>query len=410
MYKQTASLWNTLSYLGADTPDYRENRRIVLTNQIGILGFLIPQLYNIYYAVYDLKMLWPLILINVVGGLTCLSVLFLNRHHFRLLPKILITLVPNIQIFFLTYFLGTASGMHLLHIMMISFVLFLFSNESRTMLIINCTFPMVFYFYEFFFFTPDAVPISLPASHLLFLYVTLSMTVFVLVMVFFALFFREITHAENMLENEYQRSENLLLNILPEEISHRLKDNPNWVAENFQSVTILFADIVNFTETARNVAPDKLVEELNAIFSKFDHLAEKYGLEKIKTIGDAYMVAGGIPVKTDDHTEQVARMALDMLDEIKRHNFFGNQLNIRLGFHTGPVVAGVIGLKKFSYDIWGDAVNMASRLESSGEVGKIHVSADVHDILKHQFRFVYRGSVDMKGIGPTDTYYLTGPA
>ena len=409
MLNRTTSLWNTLSYLGADTADYRENRRIVLTNQIGVLGFVIPQFYNIYYAVYDLETLWPLIVINVIGGLTCLSVLLLNRMHFRLLPKILITLVPNIQIFFLTYFVSTASGMHLLHIMMISFVLFLFSNENRSMLLINCTFPMVFYFYEFFFFTPDASPISLPASHLLFLYVTLSMTVFILVMVFFALFFKEITHAENMLENEFQRSEKLLLNILPQEISHRLKDNPDWVAENFQSVTILFADIVNFTETARNVRPDKLVEELNSIFSKFDHLAEKYGLEKIKTIGDAYMVAGGIPVKSDNHTEQVAKMALDMLDEVQRHNFFGNKLDIRLGFHTGPVVAGVIGIKKFSYDIWGDAVNIASRLESSGEIGKIHVSADVHDILSDRFRFEFRGTVNMKGIGPTETYYLMGP-
>lgn len=408
MFKQTASLWFKFSHLGANIRDYREKRRVILTNQIGILGFIIPQFYNLFYALYDLDLLWPPIIINITGSCICLSVLYLNWKKFRILPKLVITISPNIQIFLLTYYLGTATGMHLLHIMMISFVFFLFSNERRSLLIISCIIPVVFYLYSYVFFAPPNNPIILNSNVLSFLYITVSLTVFILVMTFFILFYREISFTENLLEKEYERSEKLLLNILPREIAQQLKDNPEKVAETYPSVTILFADIVGFTGIASSAPADELVEQLNNIFSAFDHLADRYELEKIKTIGDAYMVAGGIPTIVPDHTERVARMALDMLAEIQQFEVFNRQLNIRIGFHTGPVVAGVIGVRKFSYDIWGDAVNIASRLESHGISGRVHVSTDVYHILKNKFTFETRGKIPVKGIGEIETWFLTG--
>ncbi|MEQ8426257.1 MAG: adenylate/guanylate cyclase domain-containing protein [Gammaproteobacteria bacterium] len=221
-------------------------------------------------------------------------------------------------------------------------------------------------------------------------------------------FYKEIQYAELQLENEHRRSESLLLNILPEEIAAKLKDNPSFTAEEFDRVTILFADIVGFTEIANKVDSTTLVDRLNEIFTMFDSLAEKHGLEKIKTIGDAYMVAGGVPKPMSNHTEAVARMALDMIESTSHHYILEQQLNVRIGFHTGSVIAGVIGTKKFSYDIWGDAVNTASRLESHGEPGKIHVSHVVYEILKDEFEFKSRGEMSIKGLGIMKTYYLTG--
>lgn len=208
---------------------------------------------------------------------------------------------------------------------------------------------------------------------------------------------------------EQEKSERLLLNILPEPIANRLKDEHHSIADGFAEVTILFADIVKFTELSSQVPPEKLVSLLNEIFSAFDRLTERYGLEKIKTIGDAYMVAGGIPNLRPDHAEAVANMALDMREEIaefnKRHD---SNCNIRIGINTGPVVAGVIGTKKFIYDLWGDTVNVASRMESHGMAGAIQVTADTYELLRDRFTFEPRGSINVKGKGEMMTYLLVG--
>lgn len=400
-------IWDLISHVGVKNEyDYADKRRIILTNQIAILAVIIPQLYNLFYYFHDFELLKGPIVVNIAGSLISATVLLLNSHSYHKLAKIIISVVPNIQIYILTYYLSTASGMHLLHIMMISFVLFLYSNETKRMIIINALIPVIFYITSFFLFTPEQSPIVLDADVLQILFILISLTVFALVVVFFALFYREISYTEKLLENEYERSEKLLLNILPDDVIRRLKDNPGTIAEMYPSVTILFADIVGFTEIASKVEPSKLVDALNTIFSKMDILVDRYGLEKIKTIGDAYMVAGGIPVPMQDHTRAMALLALDMLEEIKNHKPFGEPLNIRIGFHTGPVVAGVIGMRKFSYDIWGDAVNMASRLESHGESGCIHVSSQVYSVLRDDFVFTSRGPVHIKGLGKIETYFL----
>jgi class 3 adenylate cyclase/HAMP domain-containing protein len=224
--------------------------------------------------------------------------------------------------------------------------------------------------------------------------------------------------AELALRIAQQKSESLLLNILPHTIAERLKHDPKEIAEHFEDVTILFSDIVGFTPISSKMPPLELVKLLNHMFSTFDKLAEKHGLEKIKTIGDAYMLAGGLPVPTNNHAEAVADMALDMQAAIKEFQACtvlkekmpenADTFQIRIGINTGPVIAGVIGIKKFIYDLWGDTVNVASRMESSGMPGAIQVSATTYDRLKDKYIFEERGAIPVKGKGEMITYWLKG--
>ncbi|MFC6673288.1 adenylate/guanylate cyclase domain-containing protein [Marinobacterium aestuariivivens] len=208
---------------------------------------------------------------------------------------------------------------------------------------------------------------------------------------------------------EQEKSERLLLNILPQPIAERLKQGESNIADSFAEVTILFADIVNFTPMSAGLPAHELVGRLNEIFSEFDRLGEVRGLEKIKTIGDAYMVGAGLPVVRPDHAQVVAEFALDMLDAIdafnRRHQ---SDLKMRIGINSGPVVAGVIGTHKFIYDIWGDAVNTAARMESHGIGGCIQVTESTYQHLKHQYVFEDRGLVKIKGKGQMHTYMLKG--
>jgi len=219
----------------------------------------------------------------------------------------------------------------------------------------------------------------------------------------------------NQLTEEQKKSEHLLLNILPETVANRLKEQPTTIAEAFAEVTVLFADIVGFTQLSTQVSPQELVALLNRIFSAFDELAEKHGLEKIKTIGDAYMVVGGLPNPRKDHAEAIIEMALDMQQAINIFNVeTGSDCNIRIGINTGPVVAGVIGIKKFIYDLWGDTVNIASRMESHGIPGNIQISQStyeqVKDIFQDRFKDKYtlesRGLIEVKGKGEMQTYLV----
>ena len=213
--------------------------------------------------------------------------------------------------------------------------------------------------------------------------------------------------AEEALRSEREKSERLLLNILPEAIAEQLKENQETIAEGFAEVTVMFADIVGFTKLASRVSPTELVHLLNDIFSRFDLLAERHGLEKIKTIGDAYMVVGGLPVPRADSAEAIARMALDMQEEVASFSALRREsFSIRIGIHTGPVVAGVIGRKKFIYDLWGDTVNVASRMESQGIANEIQVTAETYALLQDKFSFNKRGVIRVKGKGDMTTYLL----
>ena len=215
--------------------------------------------------------------------------------------------------------------------------------------------------------------------------------------------------AARALADEQARAERLLLNILPRDIAERLKRDERSLADGFADVTILFADIVGFTQLSARTSPEDVVGLLNQVFTRFDELAERHGLEKIKTIGDAYMVAGGLPQPCDGHAEAVAEMALDMRDAIADLTAPGGApLQVRIGVNTGPVVAGVIGTKKFIYDLWGDAVNTASRMESHGRPGAIQVTEATYLRLRDRYVLEERGPIEVKGKGTIPTWFLTG--
>jgi len=209
------------------------------------------------------------------------------------------------------------------------------------------------------------------------------------------------------LQEEQERSERLLLNILPAPIAKRLKQDESTIADYFAEATVLFADIVNFTTLSTGVPPEKLVSRLNTVFTEFDSLVEQHGLEKIKTIGDSYMVVGGIPEPNEDHASAAAKVALDMQEAISHHTIGEDEpLELRIGINTGPVVAGVIGSKKFIYDLWGDTVNIASRMEQQGMPGTIQVTQTTYDLLSDEFSFEERGAIEVKGMGEMNTYFL----
>ena len=211
------------------------------------------------------------------------------------------------------------------------------------------------------------------------------------------------------IEDERNRSESLLLNILPSTIAEQLKTNPNTIADYFEEATIVFADLVDFTGYSSNLDAKTLVEQLNKIFSIFDELTNKHHLEKIKTIGDSYMAVAGIPQPKKNHVELAANLALDMQQSMKQlTDREGKEFQIRVGLHTGPLVAGVIGKMKFAYDVWGDTVNIASRMESHGTPGEIHVSSSVYQRLNNVYEFKKRGDVEIKGMGKMITYWLHG--
>jgi adenylate cyclase len=212
---------------------------------------------------------------------------------------------------------------------------------------------------------------------------------------------------KELVEREREKSERLLLNILPSAIAGRLKGGEKSIANGHEIVSVMFADLCGFTALSRKTTPADLVSMLNGIFTAFDHIVERHGVEKIKTIGDCYMLVGGIPLHRGDHAAAVAECALEMLDALAALNReTGTELQMRVGIHTGPVVAGVIGKIKFTYDLWGDTVNVASRMESSGQPGRIHLSEQTAEQLQGRFLLEDRGFVECKGLGAVKTFFL----
>jgi adenylate cyclase len=211
------------------------------------------------------------------------------------------------------------------------------------------------------------------------------------------------------LRQEQAKAENLLLNILPRSIADRLKAQAQPIADQFGSASILFADVVDFTPWSERLQPAEVVGYLDHLFSRFDDLAERHGLEKIKTIGDCYMAAAGVPTPRPDHARALALMALDMLDAMRSDDEVGRLgLELRVGINSGPVVAGVIGRKRFLYDLWGDAVNTASRMESHGTPGRIQITGATFELLADEFECEPRGTITVKGKGEVETWYLVG--
>jgi adenylate cyclase len=233
----------------------------------------------------------------------------------------------------------------------------------------------------------------------------------IVVFTLLALFANQRAEALAALRTEQQYAENLLLNILPGSIAQRLKSNPRTIADQFPTASVLFADVVDFTPHSESLSAAEVVELLDRLFSHFDDLAERHGLEKIKTIGDAYMVASGVPEPRPDHAQALAQLALEMVAAMAPGGAVGDLgMELRVGINSGPVVAGVIGRKRFLYDLWGDAVNTASRMESHGTSGRIQVTQATYELIKDEFILEPRGRVAIKGKGDMETWYLVALA
>ncbi len=310
--------------------------------------------------------------------------------------------------FLAIYYFGWGYGFQYFLLVIVAFA---FMMNFRNMVIpiglfIACLVSFLWYYYSVQYWLPhnDADP----AIRETFLMANVT-TAFTILAIMSYVYSEAARKAEAKLALEQQKSERLLLNILPASIADRLKERTSVIADHFESTTVLFADIVGFTALAEQISPTEIVGRLNRVFCAFDDLADRYGLEKIKTIGDAYMVAGGFPDQRDGHANDVSAMALDMLTAIEACKMNGESaLSIRVGIHTGPAVAGVIGVKKFVYDVWGDTVNTASRMESSGLPGRVQLSEQTAALLAPEFQIEKRGEVEIKGKGRMTTYWLTG--
>lgn len=374
-----------------------------------LIGTLAAFAYAAFYALYDyegLQVAWS-------AALICASVVvflpLLASRSLRLAT--IIGFAIAIWTFtFLTYHLGASTGLYLfLNLPLVAlFVLNGKANLADTVFFwVLATIAMlasVFLFQE-----PSGDARVDPELQLLVHYGVIAASSFFIGIGVLVLAFR-VAHAEEALAAEHARSEALLDNLLPGEIAARLKSSPGTIiADDLPEVTILFADIVDFTPRANSMRPEELVGFLNRIFTEFDKLTAHFGLEKIKTIGDAYMVAAGMPTAREDHAQAIADMALAMLDVTERLRAkTGQHTEVRIGLHSGAAVAGVIGTQKVFYDVWGDTVNTASRMESQGEEGRIQLTRETKDRLGTSYKFEPRGDIEIKGKGLVQTYWLTG--
>jgi class 3 adenylate cyclase len=396
--------WERISSLGIENQPVGERRRIRLTNQSAIIAVVSCSAFGVGYAIAGPFFRAPMTANFVTVALVVLA-LVLSARHAHTWSRVFVLLPVNVVVFVASLLLGGRVGF-LYYFFLFGAVAFLFFEEQP---VLKWGFALLAsaecVYVRLLGPTDEAAVVSRKAAELL--DITSALGVMSTVILIVHLFTRETTVAETRLAEENDRSERLLLNILPAKISMRLKGEDKSIADGFADVTVLFADIVGFTELGQKLTPDRLVEMLNHIFSGFDDLAERYGLEKIKTIGDCYMVAAGLPEVRADHAEAIARMALGMRDELERVNrLTGHSLRIRIGIHTGPVVAGVIGKRKFIYDLWGDTVNTASRMESTGVAEEIQVTRTVYERLAGKFEMEARGMIHVKGKGDMETYLL----
>ena len=403
------SLWDRIGAIGArpdDRPD--EHRRLVLTNQGAVLGALSCLLFGTGFALYApcLRVLAEANAIVIVFDFVALA---LNRRGLRTLAKASVLVPTHGLIVVAGIDAGLDAGFHYYFFLLVTFSYLLFGHRERLLraafvaLSIACAI-VVGHEAPLGSVHPELSPMVVRDVG-----VASGVLVILTLVLVVEIFASDTVRAEERLAEEHGRSERLLLNILPAPISARLKANEEAIADGFADVTVLFADLVGFTELSQELTPRALVAMLNRVFSSFDDLAEELGMEKIKTIGDCYMVVAGLPEPRPDHVEVTARMALGIrsaLDRVNKEAGFG--LRLRIGIHTGPVIAGVIGKRKFIYDVWGDTVNTASRMESSGSPDEIQVTQAVHDRLVGSFSFTSRGRIKAKGLGEMETYFLTG--
>ena len=351
--------------------------------------------------------LWWTGIINVVGAAIYASIPLLHRFG-ELLPPLAFIGTAYVSIFTICWFVGTGSGLQFYFLVAACLIVLQLGVDRIFLASILAAIAAGMVITLQFLVPRDTGAQPGWALSLSFVVTTVSACVMVVTTVWYSV--REIVRAEAAMELEYERSEALLANILPASIADRLKDPArNIIADKYDDASVLFADIAGFTERASDMEPDQLILFLDRLYGDFDALVDKHGLEKIKVSGDSYMVVSGVPQPRADHVEALAALALDMAEAASLlKDSRGDALPLRIGLASGPVVAGVVGSRRFFYDVWGDAVNVASRMETTDSVGRIQVPEDVYRRLKHDFVLQERGVIQVKGKGVMRTWYLIG--
>jgi len=351
--------------------------------------------------------LWWTGIINVVGAAIYASIPLLHRFG-ELLPPLAFIGTAYVSIFTICWFVGTGSGLQFYFLVAACLIVLQLGVDRIFLASILAAIAAGMVITLQFLVPRDTGAQPAWALSLSFVVTTVSACVMVVTTVWYSV--REIVRAEAAMELEYERSEALLANILPASIADRLKDPArNIIADKYDDASVLFADIAGFTERASDMEPDQLILFLDRLYGDFDALVDKHGLEKIKVSGDSYMVVSGVPQPRADHVEALAALALDMAEAASLlKDSRGDALPLRIGLASGPVVAGVVGSRRFFYDVWGDAVNVASRMETTDSIGRIQVPEEVYRRLKDDFVFQERGVVQIKGKGLMRTWYLIG--
>ncbi|MBO0680599.1 adenylate/guanylate cyclase domain-containing protein [Mycolicibacterium sp. S2-37] len=350
---------------------------------------------------------WWIGLVNLVFGALFLAVPALYRFG-ELVAPLTFFVLAYVSVTFISYEVGTDSGLQFYYLVAASLVVLVLGIERIVLSgaivalgLAGCI--------AIELLVPDDRELGPPwVLTVGFVLSAVSATVMVFATVWYAL--RETDRAERAMEAEYQRSEKLLANILPATVAARLKDpSHSIIADRYDDASVLFADIAGYTKRASDTPPTELVRFLDRLYTDLDALVDRHGLEKVKTSGDSYMVVSGVPRPRPDHVEALACLALDMADAVADlTDQQGRAVPLRIGLAAGPVVAGVVGARKFFYDVWGDAVNVAARMETTDVEGRIQVPHNIYERIRHAFEFEERGDVDVKGKGVMHTWYLVG--
>ncbi len=381
-------------------PDIR--RRLLIVNVFAYLIAITTAGYAIQHAQVQDDAYWPLVVINL--ALLVMAVMVPAMHRFSpIAGGMLIVVSEYIALMAFTIYLGRSAGVHLQYLVAAATPFVVFGLERLKLIATVVMVGLVLHLVAWFRFPPEAALIEADPEVLDSLYLQAAITTVGLIAA-------SVWYAFRLVERARAETDALLRNVLPDSVADRLKARPGeLVADSHDEVSVLFADISGFVALARRLGPAKVVDLLNDIVSQFDKLAAQHGVEKIKTIGDAYMAVAGLPEPADDHAERLARMALDMLATVERvRGETGLTLQMRIGMAAGPVLAGVIGTRKFSYDVWGDPVNLAARLENLGAPGRIHVCPLCRERLQHAFEVESRGLIEIKGVGQQETWFLIG--
>lgn len=401
-------LWNRIAYSGVFfSKSFSEQKYIVLINVLSIF----VSFYTIINIILLLFFNTPNMILfgGIIFSISVLFTIFFNSIGKTLFSKLYFLFASYFYILFISLMQGNQAKSYFFLIPICLTAFFIFQLQEKKWMLVS----VLITFTSFIILEilhSSLVPFyKIPEESLYSRNVMVDISFAILILVFSYYIMNTYNRTELFALIEQEKSERLLKNILPASVIQKLREKDDTIAERYENCTVLFADIVGFTELSRKMTAVEVVSLLNQIFSNFDDLVDKHGLEKIKTIGDAYMVAGGVPEIDLKHAEKIATLALEMLELINQFCFDKEiKLELRIGINSGDAVAGVIGKKKFIFDLWGNSVNLASRMESQGIPGKIQVTESTHSLLKDNFEFLRREKFDVKGIGSIHSYLLIG--